>query len=192
MSNNIDTINAASTLRNKGLIFEINRTVLHKFGYSLQIEQTDKRFSFLELDEKKQKYIETSLTLLDLDKKLNHYHTTKIEKSNMSAKRKEKYKVKIIEIISNLGKLEKKAGGVFELHKLKFLITREKDLFNKEDHLIISNQLVNSENDPEGILFQDSMYIKGKKRYDDFLKREGLSKLKERENLLGFIVQGEE
>ena len=89
---------------NEGLVFLINKEVLHPLGMEIQMTKTKRKFSFFDTGKK---LIETSLDLNDIYRKFEE-----VEKS-LSKKPKfiqTKMKKQFEQAILDLTKLEQKAG----------------------------------------------------------------------------------
>lgn len=52
--------------------------------------------------------------------------------------------------------------------------------------------ILDSRDDPEGFIYGDDLMESGLKKFEDYMEREGLEKLRVRQEQLGYIIQGEE
>ena len=182
--------NGGFFLHNKGILFEINRTVLHPLGFNIGIEKTEKTFSIVEVNQKGEVgYIESSLTLHELHDKFKNKSERLADEKQFGEKRKKKNEKSFFEIIEKLSKLEEKHGGKFPFLGSEFIITREKDGHKEGAGVKISDTLDDVREEEEGLTFTAKYIEKTQERFSAYLKKEGNIYQKKRLSKLGFIVQ---
>lgn len=179
---------AAKFLHNNGLLFEINQQILHPLGYSLDVIQTEKKFSFMGLDKAgKPLLIETSHTLGSLYEKFGVFKL-QIERAKLSDKVMESVKKEFDKVLSDLTKLEPMCGAKFKVWKFTFWISRENDGHDANNGLTFKSSLSVPDAGKQ-LLFEPNVFVASQKRFDEYMQKEGNLKCEIRERELGFTVQ---
>ena len=167
---------------NEGLVFLINKEVLHPLGMELQLTQTKRKFSYF--DTSKQ-LIETSLDLRDIQRKFEEEEKKLINKQKF-------IQTKIKKIFENaivdLTKLEEKAGLSIQTGKTKILITREADGHDEKEGVIFSPFIKVKEDDQE-FTYDEKGFSVYSNMLKGFFEKEGNKILEESEQKLGFMIQ---
>lgn len=73
------------------------------------------------------------------------------------------------------------------LHPLGLVLVTDIDW--EDDKKVLLDGLYSADDDLEGIVFDPETFEEGRKRYQEFLERDGQTRLDAREQKLGFVVQ---
>ena len=168
---------------NEGLVFAINKEMLHPLGMEIQMTQTKRRFSFFDTGKK---LIETSLDLNDIYRKFED-----VEKS-LSKKPKfiqTKMKKQFEQVILDLTKLEQKAGLSIQTGKTKILITREADGHDENEGIVFAPFIKVKEKDEHEFVYEEKAFEIYNNMFKEFLEKEGNELLSVRESKLGYMIQ---
>ena len=178
-------IRTIKEIHNNGLIFLINKEVLHPLGMEIGITPTSRKFSYY--DTSKQ-LIETSLELKDVLRKFEELEKTVSNKPKFI---QSKLKKMLSENIMILAKLEPKCGIEIKTGKTKVLITREQDGHDEKEGITLSPFVRTKEEPTEEFVYDKNGFDIYNKMLIDFMNKEGNFILSNREKQLGYIIQEE-
>ena len=168
---------------NEGLVFLINKEVLHPLGMELQLTQTKRKFSYF--DTSKQ-LIETSLDLRDIQRKFEEEEKKLINKQKfIQTKIKKIFENAIVDLI----KLEEKAGLSIQTGKTKILITREADGHDEDEGIVFAPFIKVKEKDEHEFVYEEKAFEIYNNMFKEFLEKEGNELLSVRESKLGYMIQ---